>query len=99
MHNKFWLFRPLNLNLCKFIIRRIRMKKIGFLFLMAGVAVLSSCDYQKNNRIKQKDVREGDERVYGDGPGTPARQRAQQYEASPEDAARASAIQEKLYGN
>ena len=74
------------------------MKKLGFLFLMAGVVALSSCDYQKNNRIDQDDVHEGNERIYGDGPDAPARQRAQQYEASPEDAARPAAIYEKLYG-
>lgn len=98
MSNKFWPLGPSNLNLCKFIIRRIRMKKLGFLFLMAGVVALSSCNYQKNNTIKQKDVHSGDERIYGDGPGTPARQLANQYEATPEDLARAAAIKEKLFG-
>jgi hypothetical protein len=75
------------------------MKRLGFLFLLAGVVALSSCDYQKNNTIKQKDVNAGSERIYGDGPDAPARQLKQQYEATPQDAARPTAIKEKLYGN
>jgi hypothetical protein len=74
------------------------MKKINFLLILGATALLSSCDYQKNNTIKQKDVKAGNERIYGDGPEAPARQLANQYEASPEDVARAAAIKEILYG-
>ncbi|MGK0139444.1 MAG: outer membrane protein assembly factor BamE (lipoprotein component of BamABCDE complex), partial [Algoriphagus sp.] len=41
------------------------MKKISFLLFLAATALLSSCDYQKNNTIKQDDVNEGNERIYG----------------------------------
>ncbi|MFT5884559.1 MAG: hypothetical protein ACI9IP_001014 [Arcticibacterium sp.] len=74
------------------------MKKISFLLFVAATALLSSCDYQKNNTIKQDDVNEGNERVYGDGPEAPARQLAKEYEATPEDVARAAKIKETLYG-
>ncbi|UBM58136.1 hypothetical protein LAG90_15120 [Marinilongibacter aquaticus] len=74
------------------------MKKIGLLFLLSGIVGLSSCQYQRNNRIEQDDFNKGNERVYGDGPDAPARQLAKQYEASEEDAARPTAIKEKLYG-
>lgn len=74
------------------------MKKISFLLFLAATALLSSCNYQKNNTIKQKDLNEGNERVYGDGPNAPARQLAKQYEATPEEIARAAALREKLYG-
>jgi hypothetical protein len=74
------------------------MKKISFLLFLGATALLSSCDYQKNNTIKQKDVNAGNERIYGDGPEAPARQLAKQFEATPEDVARAAAIRETLYG-
>ena len=74
------------------------MKKISFLLLVAATAVLSSCNYQNNNTIKQADLHEGDERIYGDGPDAPARQLAKQYEATPEDIARAAALRVKIYG-
>jgi outer membrane lipopolysaccharide assembly protein LptE/RlpB len=74
------------------------MKRINVLLLIAATAVLSSCNYQKNNTIKQDDVNEGNERIYGDGPEAPARQLAKQFEATPEDVARAAKIKETLYG-
>lgn len=74
------------------------MKKNSFFILCGAVLMLSACTYQKNNRIEQKDVNAGNERIYGDGPDAPARQLAKQYEASPEDLARPAAIKEKLYG-
>ena len=37
------------------------MKLTNLLSLVAILAVATSCDYQKNNTIKQKDVRKGDE--------------------------------------
>lgn len=76
----------------------LQMKKIGVVLSLVSLLALSSCDYQKNNRIKQDDVNDGNERVYGDGKGKPARQLANQYEASAEDAARPVKIKEKLYG-
>lgn len=72
-------------------------KKIGFLAIVATVLV-TSCTYQKNNRIEQKDVNAGSEYVYGLGPDSMARQRKLQYEPKTENAVRAAAIQETLYG-
>ncbi len=74
------------------------MKKISFLLFLAATALLSSCNYQNNNQIVQDDVNEGNERIYGDGPEAPARQLAKEYEATPEDVARAAKIKETLYG-
>lgn len=75
------------------------MKKISVLLFVAATAILSSCDYQKQNRIEQKDVRENDEYVYGVSPDSAARQLNNKYTAKPELEARANAIREKLFGN
>jgi hypothetical protein len=70
------------------------IKKIfGLLFFMA---ILSSCDYQKQNKIEQKDLREGDEVVYGVHPDSAARQTKLKYAAKPENDARAQKIREKF---
>jgi cytochrome c-type biogenesis protein CcmH/NrfG len=74
------------------------MKKITVLLFVAATAALSSCDYQKNNTVKQKDVNEGNERIYGVSPEAPARQLENKYEATPEDMARAAKVKETLYG-
>ncbi len=74
------------------------MKKFSVL-LFAGVAIsLTSCDYQKNNRIEQKDVRQGDEWVYGVSPDSAASQLKNKYTANPELEKRTKAIQEKMFG-
>jgi hypothetical protein len=60
---------------------------------------LTSCDYQKNNHIEQKDVRAGDEWVYGVSPDSAARQLKNKYTANPELEKRTNAIREKLFGS
>ncbi len=64
--------------------------------LLVFAALLSSCDYQKQNKIEQKDLREGDELVYGVHPDSAARQTKLKYTTKPEDVARAEKIRTKL---
>ncbi len=64
-----------------------------------GVAMLSSCDYQKYNHAEQIDVRARSEWVYGMGPDSAARQLNNKYAEQPEVENRVSAIREKLFGN
>ncbi|MBP6385444.1 MAG: hypothetical protein KA313_01915 [Pseudarcicella sp.] len=59
--------------------------------------LLASCDYQKNNNIKQKDVNEGDVYVYGVHPDSAAVQTKNKYTAKPENEIRANKIREKLF--
>ncbi len=72
------------------------MKKFSVLLFVAVAISLASCDYQKTNVIEQKDVREGDEWVYGVSPDSAARQLKNKYTAKPELEARVNAIREKL---
>ena len=72
----------------------MKLRNILGLFCLAMLAI--SCDYQKNNRIEQKDVREGDEYVYGVHPDSAAAQTKLKYDTKPEDAARAEKIREKF---
>ncbi|ADQ17701.1 hypothetical protein [Leadbetterella byssophila] len=72
-------------------------KNVGFLAL-ALTLLVSACTYQKNNRIDQKDVNEGNDYVYGH-PDSTARQRKVQYTPDSENEVRAMEIQEKLYPN
>ncbi len=72
------------------------MKKFSVLLFAAVAISLASCDYQKTNAIEQKDVREGDEWVYGVSPDSAARQLKNKYTAKPELEARVNAIREKL---
>ncbi len=73
------------------------MKLTNLLSLVAILAVATSCDYQKNNTIKQKDVRKGDEYVYGVHPDSTAVQSQLKYDAKPELEVKANAIREKLF--
>ena len=73
------------------------MKLTNLLSLVAVLAVATSCDYQKNNTIKQKDVRKGDEYVYGVHPDSAAVQSQLKYDAKPELEVKANAIREKLF--
>nr|WP_293836501.1 hypothetical protein [uncultured Arsenicibacter sp.] len=66
--------------------------------LVATVLSLASCDYQKNNTIKQKDVREGDPYVYGVHKDSAAVQTKYKYTPRPELDERAQKIREKLFG-
>ena len=73
------------------------MKLTNLLSLVAILVVATSCDYQKNNTIKQKDVRKGDEYVYGVHPDSAAVQAKLTYDAQPELEVKANAIREKLF--
>lgn len=73
-------------------------KNLGLLVIAAAVFV-TSCTYQKNNRIDQKDLDAGSEYVYGNGPDSMARQRKVQYTANPENDAKVNKIRSILYGN
>jgi hypothetical protein len=73
------------------------MKLKNLLPIVAIALVATACDYQKNNRIKQKDVRSGDEYVYGVHPDSAAVQSKNTYTAKPELEVRANAIREKLF--
>jgi hypothetical protein len=70
-------------------------KNVGFLAI-AFTLLLTACTYQKNNRIDQKDVNEGNDRVYAH-PDSTARQRKVQYAPDSENEVRAMEIQEILY--
>lgn len=75
----------------------MKLRKIAA--LIAGIALLSSCEYQKFNHAEQKDVRAGSEWVYGVSPDSAARQLANKYEEQPEVEKRVNAIREKMFGN
>lgn len=74
------------------------MKKFSVLLFAVAAVSLTSCDYQKTNVIEQKDVRQGDEWVYGVSPDSAARQLKNKYTANPELEKRTQAIQEKFFG-
>jgi hypothetical protein len=73
------------------------MKIKNLLPVVALAFTAIACDYQKNNSIKQKDVRKGDEYVYGIHPDSAAAQSKLSYTAKPELEVRANAIREKLF--
>ncbi len=67
---------------------------------IASIALLAiACDYQKNNNIKQDDLRKGDEYVYGVHPDSAAVQTKNKYTAKPENEIRATKIREKLFND
>lgn len=72
------------------------MKKFSVLLFAVAAVSLASCDYQKTNHIEQKDVRQGDEWVYGVSPDSAARQLKNKYTAKPELENRTNAIREKF---
>lgn len=74
------------------------MKKFSVLLFAVAAVSLTSCNYQKTNVIEQKDVRQGDEWVYGVSPDSAARQLKNKYTANPELEKRTLAIQAKLSG-
>lgn len=75
------------------------MKKLSVLLLVVVASAMAACTYQKTNTIKQADVREGDEWVYGVHPDSGAYQLKKTYTADPELQKKADAIREKLYGD
>jgi len=74
------------------------MRKLSVLLIAVAAVSLTSCNYQRNNVIEQKDARKGDQWVYGVSPDSAARQLKNKYTANPELEKRANAIREKLYG-
>ncbi|MCK8492058.1 MULTISPECIES: hypothetical protein [Spirosoma] len=84
------------------------MKRVFSAGLMvAAVLSLASCDYQKNNTIRQADYRAGDFRpdyragdpeVYGAGKDSAAVQTKYKYTPNPALDQRADKIRQKLFG-
>ena len=74
------------------------MKKFSVLLFAVATVSLASCDYQKTNVIEQKDLREGDDWVYGVSPDSAARQLKNKYTPRPELEKRTNAIREKMFG-
>ena len=74
------------------------MKFRNMAAVAVGVAMLSSCDYQKYNHAEQIDVRANSEWVYGVHPDSAARQLNNKYPEQPEVENRVSAIREKMFG-
>lgn len=73
-------------------------RKNIFAVLIIALAV-TACDYQKNNTIKQIDLSEKDEYVYGVHPDSAARQTKNKYTPKPENEVRATKIREKLFND
>lgn len=73
------------------------MKLKNLLPIVALAVTAIACDYQKNNTIKQKDVRKDDKYVYGIHPDSAAEQSKNTYTAKPELEVKANAIREKLF--
>jgi hypothetical protein len=74
------------------------MKFNKIVAFVAGMALLSSCEYQKYNHIEQKDLNKGNEYVYGVSPDSLPRQMSYKYDAKPELDERVNEIRAKLYG-
>ncbi|MFD2523442.1 hypothetical protein [Emticicia soli] len=74
------------------------MRKLRVLLVAVVAVSLASCNYQKTNRIEQKDVRKGDQWVYGVSPDSAARQLKNKYTANPDLEVKANKIREILYG-
>ncbi len=74
------------------------MKKNGIIILVFSIFAVSACTYQNNNRIEQKDINLGNERIYGVSPDSAARQLKNVYTPNPENDKRAAALREKLFG-
>lgn len=67
------------------------------LIVAIGFSV-TACDYQKYNTIRQMDVRENDEYVYGVNKDSAAVQSKNKYTPRPELEERTQKIREKLFG-
>jgi hypothetical protein len=75
------------------------MNRKNILTIAAVALLATACDYQKNNKIKQTDLNENDEYVYGVHPDSAARQTKNKYAAKPENEVRANKIREKLFSD
>jgi hypothetical protein len=73
----------------------MQFKNILAVALVAVAAV--SCDYQKQNKIEQVDLREGDKVVYGVHPDSAAAQTKNVYPSKPEYNERTQKIREKMF--
>ncbi|NJL11855.1 MAG: hypothetical protein HC913_01745 [Microscillaceae bacterium] len=68
--------------------------------LMSLVFGLASCGFDRYNAVTAdtEDLRENDERVYGDGPEAPARQLKNEYPEPEDGKKRAATIKERFLG-
>lgn len=72
------------------------MKIRNFVAFCSIILVAVSCDYQKQNKKDQKDLRENDKVVYGVHPDSAAAQLKNKYPSKPEVDARAAEIRAKF---
>ena len=75
------------------------MNRKNILAVVAIALLATACDYQKNNTIKQVDLSEKDEYVYGVHPDSAARQTKNKYAAKPAYELKANKIREKLFND
>jgi len=75
------------------------MNRKNILAFIAIALITTACDYQKNNTIKQIDLSEKDEYVYGVHPDSAARQSKNKYTPKPENEIRATKLREKLFND
>ena len=75
------------------------MNRKNILSVVAITLLATACDYQKNNTIKQRDVDEGDQYVYGVHPDSAARQTKNKYAPKPAYEVKANKIREKLFND
>jgi hypothetical protein len=75
------------------------MKYKNILAVVVIALLATACDYQKNNTIKQIDLSEKDEYVYGVHPDSAARQTKNKYTPKPENEIRATKLREKLFND
>lgn len=75
------------------------MNRKNILGVVTVVLLATACDYQKNNTIKQRDLNENDQYVYGVHPDSAARQTKNKYAAKPAYEVKANQIREKLFND
>jgi hypothetical protein len=75
------------------------MNRKNILAFIVIALITTACDYQKNNTIKQIDLSEKDEYVYGVHPDSAARQTKNKYTPKPENEIRATKLREKLFND
>ena len=75
------------------------MNRKNILAFIVIALITTACDYQKKNTIKQIDLCEKDEYVYGVHPDSAARQTKNKYTPKPENEIRATKLREKLFND
>jgi hypothetical protein len=75
------------------------MNRKNILAIAVIALFATACDYQKNNNIKQVDLNENDQYVYGVHPDSAARQTKNKYAAKPAYEVKANKIREKLFND